>query len=91
MPPGSVSYRFLNLVNKDEMDYKILLITEGNISPMVKFDKNDFILHRGENVKITVSLDSSLAPNPGNYTGEVSVISKRPKLLFLNNLMESSK
>ena len=90
MPPGSVSKRFLNLANDDEIDYKILLIVKGNISSMVKFDKNDFILHKGEYAKVTVSLDSSIALTTGNYTGEVSVVSKRPRLLFLSNLMEGS-
>ncbi len=87
----TVSKRFLNLANDDEMDYKILLITTGNISPMVKFDRNDFILHEGETVKITVSLDPSLASNLGNYTGEISVISKKPKFSFLYSLMGDSE
>lgn len=86
--PGSVSKRFLNLENDDEIDYKILLVVTGNISPMVKFDKNDFILHEDESTEVTVSLDASLALKLGNYTGEVSVVSKRPRFLFLNSLME---
>jgi len=91
IPLGSISKRFLNLANDDEIDYKILFIVNGNISPMIKFDKNDFILQKGKDTTITVSLDSSLALNSGNYTGEVSVVSKRPRLLFLNNLMEDNK
>ena len=90
IPLGSGSNRFMNLANDDEIDYKILLIVTGNITPMVKFDSNDFNLRKGENAKITVTLDSSLAPTPGNYTGEVSVISKRPRLLFLSSFMEGS-
>lgn len=91
IPLGSISKRFLDLTNTDEKDYGILLMVTGNISPMVKFDKNDFVLHKNENVKITVSLNSSLAPNLGNYTGEISIISKRPKFSFLNSLMEDSQ
>ena len=91
IPCGVVSKRYVDLANDDEIDYKILLTVTGNISPMVKFNKNDFILDKGENSQVTVSLDSSLASSPGNYTGTVSVISKRPKLLLLNNFMENIK
>lgn len=88
MPQGSVSSRFLNMTNDDEMDYKILFIVTGNITPMVKFNKNDFVLHKDENTTITVFLDSSFASNPGNYTGEISIVSKKPRFSFLNNLMD---
>jgi hypothetical protein len=84
VPIGSKSIKFLDLANHDEKDYKILINVEGNISPMVTFDKNDFILHKGNNAKIKVSLDSSLTSNPGNYTGEISIISKRPKFSFFD-------
>jgi hypothetical protein len=90
IPLGSVSKRFLNLANGNETNNKILLIATGNISPMVKFDKNNFVLHKNENATITVLLDSSLASNPGDYTGEVSIISKRPKFSFLSNMEGSS-
>jgi len=89
IPLGAVSKRFLNLANDDEINYKILLIVSGNISPMVEFNENDFVLQKGENATITVFLDSSLALNPGNYTGEVSLLSKRPRLLFLNSMWGS--
>ena len=88
IPTGVVSKRFMNLANKDEVDYKVLLIVTGNISPMIKFNKNDFILQKGENVEITVFLDPSLAQDLGNYTGEISVISKTPKFSFLNSFTE---
>jgi len=90
IPLGSISKRFIDLANDDEMDYKILFIITGNISPMVKFDKNNFILHEGENTRIIVSLDSSFAQNPGNYTGEVTVISKKPRLFFLSSFKGGS-
>jgi len=91
MPRESVSKRFLNLTNNDDTDYKIILISKGNITPFVNFEKNDFILHKDETVKITVFLNSSPVVNLGNYTGEIYVISKRPRFLFLNNFMEGVK
>ena len=90
IPVNSVIRRFLNLDNKDEIDYKVLLIVSGNISPMISFDKNDFILPKENNMTVTVILDSSIAPKPGNYTGEVSVLSKKPRFLFLSSFMEES-
>jgi hypothetical protein len=91
IPLKAVSKRFFNLSNNDNVkDYKILLTVKGNISSMVNFDKNNFILRKEESATITVFLDSSLALKPGNYTGEISVISKRPKFSFLNNFIEGS-
>jgi len=90
IPLSAVSKRFINLTNDDEINYIILLKSTGNISPMVKFDNNNFILHKGENTTITVLLDSSFASNPGNYTGEVSIISKRPRFSFLSDNEDSS-
>jgi hypothetical protein len=90
IPLRSVSKRFLNLANGNETNDKIQLIATGNISPMVKFDKNNFILYKNDNTTVTILLDSSLASKPGNYTGEVSVISKRSRFSFLNGNMEGS-
>lgn len=87
IPLGSVSKRFLTLTNNNEENYKIILKVSGNISPMVKFNKNDFILAKDENMSVTVFLDSSIGLVPGNYTGEIFVISSRPKFSFLNNLV----
>jgi hypothetical protein len=92
IPLKSVSKRFFNLSNNDNVkNYKIQLIVTGNISPMVNFDKNNFILHKDDNTTVTIILDSSLASKSGNYTGEISVISKRPKFSFMDSFMGDSR
>jgi hypothetical protein len=54
---------------------------------MISFDKNYIKLYPGEELKITASLNSSLS-KPGNYTGEIDIISKKVRFSFLNPLIE---
>jgi hypothetical protein len=86
LPFGVKGKRFVNVANYDEPIYKTKLVCYGNICPMIKFDKNDLILHKGEEAQITVSLDTSLSP-PGDYVGEIEVLSERPKFSFLITIL----
>ncbi len=83
VPIGVESRRFINLANNKEENFRVTIKVYGNISPMINFDKNDFILHKGEEVKITVLLNSTLSPGAGNFTGEIDIISKKAKFPFL--------
>ena len=74
--------RFINLANLKEKDAKISFKVYGNISPFVKFNKNDFILHPNENLTVEVSFHAEGA-KIGNYSGEIDVIVQRPKYDFL--------
>jgi len=83
IPIGIESRRFLNLVNYKDENYKVEIQAYGNISPMISFDKNDFILHKGDELKITVLLNSTLSKETGNFTGEIDIFSKGSKFSFL--------
>jgi len=74
--------RFINLANLKEKDAKISFKVYGNISPFVKFNKNNFILHPNENLTVEVSFHAEGA-KIGNYSGEIDVIVQRPKYDFL--------
>lgn len=84
MPVGILSKRFINLANGKEEIYKVEIHVYGNISPMVSFDKNNFILKKGDEMKVTALLNSTLSKETGKYIGEVDIISKRSKIPFFN-------
>jgi len=86
LPIGVNGKRFLNVANYKEPMYKIEINCYGNICPMINFDRNDFILHKGDEAKITVTLDTSLS-SPGDYIGEIEVLSERPKFSFLSTIL----
>ena len=69
---GSVK-KYINLSTTDGIVSRILVVSKGSISPLVAFDKNDFMLNGDASIGVTASAGSF----PGNYTGEVDVIIKR--------------
>ena len=84
---GNFGKRSLILTNTQNRDAKVNLKIYGNISPMVNFSKNNFILHTNETVTIDVfcrTIDTTLE---GNYTGEIDIIVKYPKYEFLYNFL----
>lgn len=74
-PPGVGSKKIINLENPTNKTYRVELRARGNISGMIKFDKNDFLLEKGGKMKVSVLLNSSLS-KIGNYSGEVDIIYK---------------
>lgn len=80
---GNAGRRFLVLTNLQDSDAKIEFNTFGNISSMVSFNKNNFILHKGEEVKVDIILTTTDMTQPGNYTGEIDIIIKRSKYNFI--------
>ena len=87
VPIGVDSRRFINLANYKEENYKVEILVYGNISPMVSFDKNNIILHKGDELKVTALLNSTIATKKGSFTGEIDVISKGARYSFLEGLL----
>lgn len=85
--PGNGSYikRFINVKNLNEGYNKISLKVYGNITPLVNFSKNNFILNENESTVVEVGLYTESA-KIGNYTGEIDIIIKTPKYDFLKTL-----
>jgi hypothetical protein len=50
---------------------------------MISFDRNNIILHKGDELKVTVLLNSTLSTRTGNFTGEIDIVSKGIKFSFL--------
>lgn len=87
LPIGFKGHRYINLTNPGENVFRIKMIAYGNISEMISFDKNDLELNPGEELEVTVFLNTSHSIL-GNYTGEINVISKRAKYPFFDWLTE---
>lgn len=82
--PGNGSYvkRNVVLTNLDERETRVSLNSYGNISELVHFSKNDFILQMGENVSVDVYLFTNNT-DFGNYSGEIDVVAKKPIYSFI--------
>jgi hypothetical protein len=85
--PGNGSYitRYIAITNLKEKYNKINLKAYGNVTPLVNFSKNNFVLNENESVAIEVKFNTDSA-ELGNYTGEIDIIIKVPKYDFLRVL-----
>lgn len=83
--PGNGSYatRTIEISNKEEVVNEITLKVYGNISPLVVFSKNEFALNPGEKSSIEIFLYTKDS-QPGNYSGEIDILSKKPIYNFLS-------
>ena len=83
VPIGSTGRRFIDLFNLQDDDVKVKFEVYGNISPMISFSKNNFILKKGKNSTVDTIAQTTDVDLPGNYTGEIDVILKKPKYDFI--------
>jgi len=83
--PGNGSFvtRNIEIANPGEKNNKIILKAYGNISPLVVFSRNNFILKPKEKVSIDIFLYSKNS-DPGNYSGEIDVIAQKGIYNFLS-------
>ena len=83
--PGNGTFvkRNVEISNKEESSMEIIFRSYGNISPLVFFSKNNFILNPDEKVAIDIFLFSNKTKE-GNYSGEIDLISKKPIYNFLS-------
>ena len=85
--PGNGSYitRYVSIKNSNESYNKIELKPYGNISTLVNFSNNNFVLNPNESVAVEVKFNTDSAAY-GNYTGEIDIVIKVPKYGFLKAL-----
>ena len=84
---GMTGERYINLANYKEEPFHVRLVSHGNISSMISFSSNNMFLHKGDEIKVTVFLNTSLSTQPGNYTGEIDIISEKSKISLLGNIL----
>jgi len=78
IPYDSISSRFVNLTNLQNIDAKISFMATGIIEPFVNFEKNGFILKSNEKIS-TMLYFNSTGVEPGNYSGYIYVIMEMPR------------
>jgi len=83
---GSSVKRQIELFNTKEKAGKISFKVYGDISPLVSFSDNDFIIHENENLTVMIYLNTGNLI--GNYSGEIDVVAKKPKYKFLYPILE---
>ena len=79
---GSSVKKWLNLTITDEKTSRITLKSKGDISPLLIFGKNDFLLSGKDSISVTMN-----AGSPGKYTGEVAVVVQRSSYDILRQLI----
>jgi hypothetical protein len=80
---GSYATRTIEVSNLEEINNEIILRVYGNITPLIVFSKNIFILKPEEKAFIEIFLYSK-GFEPGNYSGEIDVVSKKAIYNFLS-------
>jgi hypothetical protein len=80
---GSYGTRHVIITNYEENKAKIELKAYGTIRPLVSFSKNNFVLGSKESATVDVFLNTTNSTQPGNYTGEIDIVTKKPKHPFL--------
>jgi len=88
VPIGMKQRKFFDMANPKETDIKVRINSYGNISPMIEFEKNNFILHKDEMMKVGVIIEPLKTTQPGNYTGEIDIFIVKPKYPFLSNYLK---
>jgi hypothetical protein len=78
IPVSGRETRHLDISNHEKNDFRVNLNVYGNIKQMISFSKNDFILPPNKSISINIFLNTTEKTIPGNYTGEIDVIIKKP-------------
>ncbi len=63
--------RQINLTTKDGKNSRIHVKSTGQISPLLSFDKTDFVFNNKANIFVTLNSRNFAA---GNYTGEIDIV-----------------
>ena len=78
---GMGSRKYINVTVNDE--FKVSLKAIGNISQIVKFEKNNLIVEKG-NVVLPIYVEPK---KEGLYEGKIKIVFKKVKYPFLNWLL----
>ncbi len=84
---GGGGRRSIVLSNMQEKASRVDMQAYGNITPMVEFKKNNFVLHSNENVTVEIRFRAANNTAVGNYTGEIDVVIRKPRYDFLYGLL----
>ncbi|MGC8812219.1 MAG: hypothetical protein ACP5O8_01370 [Candidatus Aenigmatarchaeota archaeon] len=80
---GSYGRRQVSISNFENTQVRVYFKVYGSIRPLVGFSKNDFVLLPGQAETVTVFLNTTKETIPGNYSGQIDVIVKKPNFSFI--------
>ncbi len=80
---GSYGRRQVMVSNFENSQVRVYFKVYGNISPLVGFSKDNFVLLPGQTETITVFLNTTKDTPLGNYSGQIDVIVKKPNFSFI--------
>jgi hypothetical protein len=83
---GSTNRKFINVTNDADRIARISLNSRGNISSMISFSENEFILLPGEKREIAITLTAT-NNTIGNYGGDIEISLKKARFLMLNGFI----
>ena len=75
--------RFVIISNSRDDNVYVELKAYGNISKIVTFSENNFVLKPNETINVEIKSSASNETIPGIYVGEIDVIVKIPKFSFI--------
>ncbi len=81
IPISSSSEKTLNLTNNLNESYKMNFFVFGNISKLIKLEK-EIIIKPGENIEYLIIAKTDLTTPAGMYTGEIDIVTIIPKNLL---------
>ncbi len=87
IPLGGYGTRNVKIFNSENYSVRVKLYAYGSINPLIKFEKNDLVLKPNETLTINIFLNTTNSTKPGNYTGEIDIVIKKPKYSFLQFLV----
>ena len=79
---GSFSKKFILVNNTNNDAVLVSAKIYGNITPLISFDRNDFVLHINESAEIGAYFKTKTdnqSFGAGNYSGELDIVIKRPQ------------
>ena len=84
---GNYGTRHIILVNSEDRNVRVDINVYGTIKPLVSVSQNNFILQSGKSVTVDIYLNTTNSTKPGNYTGEIDVVIKKPRYSLLSWLV----
>jgi hypothetical protein len=84
LPVGVNSTKILEIKNNDNNKARIFLTSTGNISEMISFGKNDFILEGYEETRVSIKAE---ARELGDYSGKILITVKKPNFGWLETFL----
>lgn len=87
IPLGGYGRRQIQISNFEDYKVRVYFKVYGQIKPLIKFSKDNFILSPKQSETVIVFLNTSKDIRVGNYSGQIDVIVKKPNFDFLYNLI----